>query len=439
MTSGGKTTRRKYLKAAGVGATALLAGCTGDDGGGTGDGEDTTDGGTTTGDSGGSTPEEILIGGNHPLSGSLSRAGQAMANSGKLAVKHVNEGGVIPGFENGGIPALNGAKLKWKAKDNKGDPQLGAEVEQQLIEAGAKVITGCYSSPVTLSATQIAERKGCPHIVDVSVADEILQGRQTNWTYRAAPSAQRFSKNYAEFMPEIARANNKPMETASLVYLNTAFGQSMRDHLKDFLPRHDVKLILEEAYSFGQASMNTAATKVKQADADAFIFVGYGTGGIRMMNAFQNINYRPPLLTGSATPTFTSPNIVKEIGKFINGGFGNNYDYNYDLDWTDVIYADYRKLIGEPLNVIHTVMTYTVVVVAANAIQKAGSATRADINKAIKDIKVSKHPASMGPIIFKKNGENKNALAPMLQVQDLKPVIVWPKKYQQAQPKFPKM
>ena len=394
------------------------------------------DGGATTG-SGGGTAEEIVIGANHPLSGFLGAAGTAMSNAGELAAKHVNEGGVVPGFDDGGIPSLDGATLTYVSRDNKGEQELGGEVEQQLIEEdGAQVLTGCYSSPVTLAATQVSERAGVPHIIDVSVANSILQGRGLNYAYRIQTPASGMAGNYSEFMPKLARENGKTMDTATLVFLDNAFGQSIRNTLDSELPKQDVELVDQMAYTFGQESMDTEATRVKQADADAFIFVGYGGGGTRMMQSLQNVDYRPPLLTGTSTPTFTDTDVIAQIGKFANGGFGNNYDFNYNLKWTDRIFADYRVEFGRPLGVTHAAMSYTMVVVAANAIQEAGSSDPEDINDALKSITVPDHPAASGPVTFMENGENENALSPMLQVQNLDTKIVWPEEYAQSEAQF---
>ncbi|WP_254547043.1 ABC transporter substrate-binding protein [Halomarina pelagica] len=417
--------RRNYLKAVGVGVAAGLAGCTGGDGGG----NDSGNGGTNTGSSNGGAVEEVVIGANHPLSGFLGRSGQAMTNAGKLAAMHVNEAG--------GIEALDGATLKFVSRDNKGSQEEGAPVEQQLIEEdGAHILTGCFSSPVTLAATQVAERAGIPHVIDVSVANSILQGRGLNYAYRIQTPASGMAGDYARFMPEITAASGVPMKTASLVYLDNAFGQSIRETLATDLPENGVELVEESAYTFGQESMDTEATRVKQANADAFIFVGYGGGGIRMMQSLQNVDYRPPLLTGTSTPTFTDDDVIAQIGKFANGGFGNNYEFDYNKEETDKIFADYRREYGKPLGVTHTVMTYSMVKVAQAALEEAGSVDPDDINEALKRITVEDHPAAMGPIEFKENGENKNALSPMLQVQNLDAQLVWPEKYAQTAPKL---
>lgn len=428
--------RRNYLKAIGVGVTVGLAGCTGDDGsggsngnGGGNGGGGNGGGGATTGSPDGNAVDEVVIGANHPLSGFLGQSGQAMTNAGKLAAIHVNEAG--------GIESLGGAELTFVSRDNKGSQEEGGPVEQQLIEEdGAHVLTGCFSSPVTLAATQVAERAGIPHIIDVSVANSILQGRGLNYSYRVQTPASGMAGNYAQFMPDIAAANDVPMDTASLVYLDNAFGQSIRDTLVEELPNNGVELVEDSAYSFGQESMDTEATRVKQVDADAFIFVGYGGGGIRMMQALQNVDYRPPLLTGTSTPTFTDDDVIAQIGKFANGGFGNNYEFDYSKEQTDKIFADYRREYGKPLGVTHSVMTYSVVKVIQAALEEAGSVDPEDINETLKTITVEDHPAAMPPIEFAENGENVNALSPMLQVQNLNAQVVWPEQYAQSDPQF---
>lgn len=433
-----KTSRRRYIAAVGAAGLAGLAGCAsgqdnstegGNGGGGTG-------GGTTTGTSSGGSPDEVVIGANHPLSGGLSRAGSAMARAVELAVKHVNEGGVVPGFDEGGIPSLDGATLRVQRGDNEGTQELGGEVERQLIEAGAVAVTGCYSSPVTLSAVQIAEREQVPHVIDVSVANRILQERQLNYAFRVSPNARRFAQNYATFMPEVARANDQTMDTAGLVYLDNAFGQSIAETLREELPKNDVEVVFADAYSFDQSSLDTEATKTKQNDPDALVFTGYGDGGIKLTNSLQNVDYRPSLLTGCSTPTFTSEQVISEIGEFVEGGFGNNYDFDHNLDWTEKIFSDHEAEFGEPLQVIHASMSYTSAVVIANAIEQAGSTDPTAIRDALGQITVEQHPAAMGPVTFREDGENANGLAPMLQVQDQQANVVYPEQYAQTSPQF---
>lgn len=424
------TDRRTYLATVGAGTLTALAGCSNN----SGDGNGTTNGTTTTGTAD-TSPDEIVVGANHPLSGGLSRAGTAMSRGARLAAMHVNNG-TASGFGDGGIPSLDGAQLTVETGDNEGSQELGGEVEQQLIDAGAVAITGCYSSPVTLSATQVAEREQVPHVIDVSVANRILQERQMEYAFRVSPNATRFATSYAEFVPTLARNNDQTYDTAGIVYLNNAFGQSIHETLQSELPNNGVEVLFSDAYSSGQSSLDTEATKAKQNDPDALIFIGYGNGGIKLMNSLQNVNYKPSLLTGCSTPTFTSEQVISEIGTFVNGGLGNNYDFNFSRDWTDTIFADYRDEFGDPLEVVHTSMSYAAILTMAHAIDEAGTDDPTAIKDALNTVTVTDHPIAMPEISFREDGENANGIAPIHQVQNMEANLVYPQEYAQSEAQF---
>lgn len=457
----------KYAGAAGVAGLAGLAGCSSDDAAGDGDngsggggggqettgGEQTTgseetsggettdgegtasdeattgggngsEGGTTAGSAGGSQ-QEVLIGSNHPLSGSLASTGTSMHNAIKLAAARKNEAG--------GISSLDGAQVKVLKGDNQGKQELGGQVTQDLIDKGAKTVLGCYASPVTTAATQVAERAQTPFVITVAAATDILQGRGFNYVYRPQPPAQKMAKDYATLVPNVIRQNGSEIKTAGLFYVNNSYGQSIKENLKNFLPENDVEVITETAIETGASSANTQVSKLKQADPDAVVATTYVPGGVTLVDAMQSQGYRPPHLTACASATFTNGDAVKDIGSFANGIMDNNYA----LDPTDPETQKVRKQFNQRYNQTLAAsdgMAYTAAEVAIAAIEKAASTDRKAINKALQTITFKDHLAAMGPITFKENGENKNALAPVNQVQDLTVKVVYPEEYAAAKP-----
>lgn len=420
----------KYAGATGVAGLMGLAGCASDDaasgsgsnGSGGGDG---SGGGGGQETAGGSGQNEVLIGSNHPLSGSLASTGTSMHNAIKLAAARKNEAG--------GISSLGGAQVRVLKGDNQGKQELGGQVTQNLIDKGAKIITGCYSSPVTTAATQVAERAQTPFVISIAAATDILRGRGFNYVYRPQPPAQEMAKNYANLVPKVIRQNGAEIGTAGLFYVNNSYGQSIKENLKSFLPKSDVEVVTETAIEIGASSANTQVSKLKQADPDTVIATTYVPGGVTLVNAMKNQNYRPPHLTACASATFTNSDAVKDIGTFANGIMDNNYA----LDPTDTETQDVRKQFNQrykqSLNASDG-MAYTAGEVAIAAIEKAGSTDRKAINKALQTITYKDHIAAMGPITFKKNGENKNALAPVNQVQDGTIKVVYPEEYAGAKP-----
>ena len=424
----------KYTGVAGIAGLTGLAGCTSDDagsGGGSGGGQG-TDGsgggggqGTTVGNAGGGGQDQVVIGSNHPLSGSLAATGGGMHNAIKLAADRKNEAG--------GIQSLDGAKINVLKGDHQGTQELGGQVTQDLIDKGASVVTGCYSSPVTTAATQVAERRQTPFVITVAAATDVLQGRGFNYVYRPQPPAKKIANDFASLVPKVIRQNGSNVETAGLYYVNNSYGQSIKENLNKFLPENDVEVVAETAVETGASSANTQVSKLKQADPDTVIATTYVPEGVTLVDAMQNQGYRPPHLTACASATFTDDDAVSDIGEFANGIMDNNYALNPTVDKTKKVRDQFDQRFEQSFSA--TVgMAYTAGEVVIAAIEKAGSTDRKAINEALKSLKYEDHIAAMGPVQFKKNGENKNALAPVNQVQEQSIKVVYPEQFAEAKP-----
>lgn len=409
--------------------TAGLAGCASDDAGGNGgDGNGSgrrANGGTAGTAMGSSSVDEVILGSNHPLSGSLASTGAAMHNAVKLAAWNKNDAG--------GIQSLGGAKVKVSKGDNKGKQELGGQITQELIQEGAQIVLGCYSSPVTTAATQVAERQQTPFVVTVAADDNILQGRGLNYVYRPQPPAQRMASDYASLVPKVIRQNGGTVETAGLFYINNSYGQSITDHLHDYLPKQNVEIVAETAISVGASSANTQVSKLKNADPDTIIATTYVPGGVTLVKALQNQNYRPPYLTACACATYTDENAIADIGSFANGVMDNNYALNPTIEKTARVKKQFQERYGQRMSA-SSGMAYVAGEVAIAGIEKAGTTDKQAIKTALQNIKYEDHIAAMGPIQFKENGENKNALAPVNQVRNLNVKVVYPKQFAEVPP-----
>ncbi|MGN8214799.1 MULTISPECIES: ABC transporter substrate-binding protein [Halococcus] len=443
----------KYAGAAGVTGLASLAGCSSDDAGGSGEngsggggdgggqettggegtegGEETTggsgnnsEGGTTSGSAGGST-EEVLIGSNHPLSGSLASTGVGMNNAIKLAAQRKNEAG--------GIESLGGAQVRVLEGDNQGQQELGGQVTQELIDEGAKVVSGCFASPVTTAATQVAERRQTPFVISVAAATDILRGRGFNYVYRPQPPARRMAMDYANLVPEVIRQNGGEIGTAGLFYVNNSYGQSINENLKRSLPENGVEVVTETALELGASSANTQVSKLKQADPDTVIATTYVPGGVTLVDAMQNQSYRPPYLTACASATFTDDAAVSDVGEFANGVLDNNYALNPTVDKTQEVREQFNSSYEGSFSA-SVGMAYTAGEVIIEAIEQAGSTEREAINGALQSLTYKDHIAAMGPITFQDNGENENALAAVNQVQDGTINVVYPEEFAGVEP-----
>lgn len=421
--------RRDFIKYTGAtGVAGVLAGCTGS-GGDSSEGGDEDSGEDSSSGSGDMTEDEaavdeVVIGSNHPLSGSLSNTGVRMDEAVQLAVMMKNE--------QGGIESLDGAQLRTISGDNQGEQELGGEVAQELIDEGANVLTGCYSSPVTSAATRTAEREGVPLVISVSVANSILQDTNLNYAYRPQPSARRMGIDHARLLPEIVRDAGQEIQTAGLYYVDISFGQSVRDTLREELPANGVEVVAEEAIGFGDTA-DTQVTNFRDADPDAVIATSYRAETIELVNAMDNQDYRPPILAGCSNAAMNDVSALEQMGETAEGAFGTNFA----LDPTSSRAGDVRTRFEEEFDSgfdANVAMTYASTEVIIAAIEEAGSADPDDINDALSSITVEDHISAMPPITFTENGENENSLAPLYQVQDLQDRVIAPEEFAETEP-----
>ncbi len=111
--------------------------------------------------------ETIAIGSLHPLTGPLATSGSQMDEAVAMAIEDINSAG--------GIEALDGAELEALSSDTQGDPATAQDEAQRLIGEDALALVGTYQSAATTNVARVAERSQVPLVIDVAVADEILQ------------------------------------------------------------------------------------------------------------------------------------------------------------------------------------------------------------------------------------------------------------------------
>lgn len=404
--------RRRFVQTTGAMAAIGMAGCLG-----TGDDDDDDDNDDDTD----STADELVIGSNHPLTGPIAFTGTRMDQAVELAATIKNEAG--------GIESLDGAEVTVISGDNQGQQELGSEVAQELVDDGADVLTGCFSSPVTDDATRVAESEGIPFVISSAVDASILQESPLEYVYRPQPSSDRMAADHAEMLTDILAEHDRSIDTAGLFYLDNSYGQSIRDGLREALPDNGVEVVEEAPISFGQTA-ETHVTQFRDSDPDIIIATTFEDQTAELHRAMAEQDYEPPLMGGVANAAYANPTELADIGESTNGTLSTGYAVDRtDEDSVDIL-ERFQEDYGEPMDE-NVGMAFAATQVIIAAVEAAGSTDPDAINEALMDIEVSDHIMAMPPITFGEDGENEAALAPLQQVQDLEPHIVRPDKFAQ--------
>ncbi|HEX5967495.1 MAG TPA: ABC transporter substrate-binding protein [Intrasporangium sp.] len=387
-----------------------------------------TDGGS--GSTGGAAGETIKIASLHPLSGASAADGQQMDNGAKLAVEAINAAG--------GIKSLGGAKLELVSADSQGKPEVGQSEAQRLIQDGAVGIVGTYQSAVSANVATVAERNKVPFIIDISVADSILnQGYK--YTFRVQPSATVIGEEGAQYLFDMSTAAGQPVKKAAFLHEQGPFGSGVRDAFT----RRATELGFEvgPAISYDAASvadLTTAVTQVKGSGADVIAVAGYYRDGVLVAKAVDAV--KPPInaVYGVANGAFDLPQFPKEVAAAAEGYFDANYHPDFTKDATKAFADLYKQRYNDDIRT-GAVLSYDSVRVLADAIERAKSTEPAKIRDAVAQTNLESLMAQSGPIAFDEKGENKGAIPILMQVQDGVINQVWPKELAQAEPTYPAM
>lgn len=418
--------RRAFLATSATASLVSLVGCLGDDGGGNdgGDGQETSsDGGTVGSTKTTDYPDEVVIGSVHPLTGSTSYVGKRLHNAVELAATIKNE--------NGGIQSMDGATVRVVERDHKNDPTVGGEVTRELVDEGADVLTGTYSSPVTSAATRVAETQQVPFVIDISVAASILQERDLNYVYRAQPNSWSQASDAVRGLRAVADSAGIDVSTIGLFYVDTTYGQAIRDGLRRATADTDLEIVAETTIGFG-GTADTQVTKLRRADPDVVVPTAFTNQMLELVGAMKNQEYWPKVLAGCATGGMNHETFTK-MGDVINGELTSGYGMDPNTDKKERVNQRFMETYDTASMTANVAMAYSTGEVLIEAFEQAATTDADELNRTLQNFEVTDHIMAMPPISFDENGENANPLSVTSQVQDLETQIVYPDRYAEAE------
>jgi len=417
----GRRSRRAFLAAGATASLVTFAGCTG--GGGTetpaGDGTESPTETPTVTSTSTDYPDEVVIGSVHPFTGSTSYVGDRLHKAIRLAATIKNE--------DGGIQSMDGAEVKVLKGDHKNDPAIGGEVTGELIDRGADILTGTYSSPVTNAATRVAESEGVPFVIDISVAASLLQERELEYVYRAQPNSWSQSTHHVEGLTAVADQAGLDIETVGLFYVDTTYGQAIRDGLERATEGTNMEIVETASIGFGETA-DSQVTRFRQTDPDAIFPTVFTNQMLELVKAMQDQNYWPDVFAACASGGMYTENFQK-MGDVINGALSSGYQIDLTQAKARRINERYMKTFDTPAMKGNIGMAYTTAEVLIEAFEQAGSADPEVLRRTLDDITVDEHIMAMPPISFTDRGENANPLSVMNQIQDMEAQVVYPEQY----------
>ena len=368
----------------------------------------------------------VKIGVLHPVTGFLAYSGNLSRLGAQMAIDDINKAG--------GIKSLGGAKLEAVLGDAQSKPEVGAAEVEKMNEAGVSAIVGAYASAICLATTQAAAKYNIPHVVDVGVADQIVERGLKN-TFRFAPGYKVCADTAMNDLVLLNNLAGKPAKTVFIVHEESLFGTGTANLLAQQLPNlgFEVKEVMKHANP--TRDFNNIVLRVKAANPDIVIPANYYNEYALFVRTMKQQNVRPKAIYSVLGGAASSYKFVKEFSDAANGVIDVNHWFNPKdkRAWALKKRVDAMK---DQFFTYEVYLNYSVVHLLADAIERAKSTRRDDIVNALASSTWDKHFMPYGPTKFV-NGQNEGARPLMMQVlkNDIK--VVLPNTYAENEPAFP--
>lgn len=373
----------------------------------------------------GAQPKAVKIGVLHPVTGALAYSGQQCREGALMAIEDINKAG--------GLKGLGGAKIEALLGDAQSQPQAGAAEVEKMNEAGVAAVLGAYASAICLATTQAAAKYNLPHMVDIGVADQIVERGLKN-TFRFGPGYRKCAEVAVANLHVLNTAAGKPARTVMIIHEESLFGTGTANLLARELPGYgyEVKEVIKHANP--TRDFNNIVLRMKAVNPDIVIPANYYNEYALLVRTMQQQKVTPKAIYSVLGGAASSYKFVKEFPEAANGIIDCNHWFNPK----DKRAADLRKRV-EAKNLFFSYEifnTYASMLVLADAINRAKSVEKAAINDALASSTFSDHFMPYGPTKFV-NGQNTGAQPLMTQVTkgDIKVII--PRDYREIDPVFP--
>jgi branched-chain amino acid transport system substrate-binding protein len=349
-----------------------------------------------------------------------------MNNAAAMAVDEINAAG--------GIASLGGAPLELVSADSTGAPDVGQSEAERLIGEGVSALIGTYQSSVTTNVATVAEREGVPLVIDVAVADSILEQGFTN-VFRLQPNATSMGNNGAEYLSQLGDGDIK---TVSYLHDDTAFGESVSAAFTEAAKEYGIEVIVDIPYPpFEVTDLTTEMSRAAAAEPDVIVITGYYNDGLLAARAAVDLDVDVKAVIGIAQGAFHTPQFVEDFGEDAELFWNSNYHFNSSDARVVSVLTKFEDTFGEAMDT-ESVLAYQAVYVIADALERAGSSDPAAVRAALAETNIPEHfLAYPGPITFNAEGENTNAQPTLMQVQGGLVLQVAPADIGQTEPIYP--
>ncbi len=235
-----------------------------------------------------------------------------------------------------------------------------------------------------------------------------------------------------------AGATPRP-KTVAILYENLLFPQLSADTAERVAKQLGMQVLYKQKYPSGITDFSSELAVVRSRKPDVFLVSGYIGDMLLLARQASELGVRPNLFGMALGPTH--PRFVESLGR-IADGIVEPVQWAPNMPWKDEIFgwtaATYASLFRQEVGYVpdyHPPQSSAALEVFHRAIQRAGSLDPQRVRDAIAQTDMM---TAYGRIKFNEKGVNVGKTMAVVQIQNGKPVVVYPLKGAQAKLVYPR-
>ena len=283
-----------------------------------------------------------------------------------FAVKELNaKGGIL------------GKQIELLVEDDQAKPDVSATVARKLVDAGAVFILSVSLTPATQQAQSVTKESKTPHMTPSNSGDTLTTQITNPNFWQTGPLAS------TQIATLLSYARNKNYKRVALVTENSALGQLTNQFFKAGLEKSGIQVVSEEVVPGGSTSADPQMQKVRASNADAIFMTGVTVPeNSLILRSYRQLGLKMPVL---ANYNLSIP-VYSSIAKGLLDGVVFVDAFDPAKAETRRFIESYRKDTGvDPYNL--NGYGYDGVMMAADAIKRAGSTDKDKVRDAMQSTK----------------------------------------------------
>ncbi len=265
--------------------------------------------------------DTAFVGVSVPLTGPFSAEGKDQQLGFELAFEHLNSGkwvGLVPELKAKGVL---GKRIEFGVADTEAKPEPAIQAQTRFLRNNKAILmTGCYSSAVTVALGKLATREKVLYMAGPAGSDDVTGKDCQRFSFRSQPSTYMAAKALA---PVLAEKLGKGRKVAYLVPDYT-FGHTQFNAMVRFTEGMGWTVATKQVCPIGTADYSTYLLNIANSGAD--VFVNCTVGNDCSLSVKQARTFGVLKNTALVVPTL-QPFLAQQLGAEVTQGLWGAMDF----------------------------------------------------------------------------------------------------------------